>query len=99
MMHGRLMLLEFALVVLLLAVMPQRSLTQGESTCPAVVVQALQDLGNNCGGLDRNSACYGFNRVSALFDPDVADSLFSKTADVSDLNIMQSIETSPLDTA
>src|SRR5215813_7987730 len=99
-MRIRWILLEFIIVITLLAVMPQRSLTQDSNggSCPALVEQALQDLGDNCGGLGRNSACYGFNRVSALFNQDVTDTFFSKPADVSDLKIMQSIETAPLDT-
>jgi SH3 domain-containing protein len=98
-MRGRLILFNIVVVMFLLAVTPRLSLTQtGDSSCPALVQQALEDLGNNCGDLSRNSACYGFNRVSALFNQDVTDAFFSKPADVSDLKIMQSLETAPLDT-
>jgi uncharacterized protein YgiM (DUF1202 family) len=97
-MPARLIVFNIAVLVFLLALTPQVSVMQEASTCPVLVEQALQDLGDNCGGLGRNAACYGFNRVSALFSQDVADTFFSKPADVSDLKIMQSIETAPLDT-
>ncbi len=99
-MRIRWVLLEMVIVIVLLAVMPRHSLMQdsGAGSCPAVVEQALHDLGDNCGDLGRNSACYGFNRVSALFSQDVADNVFSKPSDRSDLNVMESIQTAPLDT-
>ena len=31
-----------------------------DSTCPALVQQALSDVGDNCSDLSRNAACYGF---------------------------------------
>ena len=43
-----------AVGVLLLA--PQPGVTQDtDSTCPTLVKQALADLGENCGGLERNA--------------------------------------------
>ncbi|MBL8162999.1 MAG: hypothetical protein JNJ61_13510, partial [Anaerolineae bacterium] len=37
----------------------------GDSACPALVEQALTQVGGNCSNLGRNSACYGFNQVQA----------------------------------
>ncbi len=64
--------------------------------CPTLVKQALDAVGNSCGGLGRNSACYGFNRVNATFSGDVTDGFFSKPADQSNLKLLQSIDTAPL---
>lgn len=73
-------------------------LAQTESSdCPQFVQKALADLDQNCGGLDRNSACYGFNRVDATFAQSVSDNFFSKPADRSDLADLDTIATAPLD--
>lgn len=81
-----------------LAFSTQRGFTQdsGNKDCPTLVVQALQEVGNSCGGLARNSACYGFNRVNATFSDTVADEFFSKPSDQSKLKLLQSIETAAL---
>lgn len=70
---------------------------QESSSCPATVVEALDTLGNNCGGISRNSACYGFNRVDATFAQSVAEDFFSRPADRADLVALDSIATAPLD--
>jgi hypothetical protein len=66
--------------------------------CPALVEQALGDLGTNCDALDRNSACYGFNRVNATFVEAQAEDFFSNPADRTELVALDTIETAPLDT-
>jgi hypothetical protein len=70
-----------------------------QDACPELVKKALSQLANNCDGLDRNSACYGFNRVDATFSGTVADNFFSTPADRSQLALLQSIATAPLDSA
>jgi hypothetical protein len=67
--------------------------------CPALVEQALGDLGPNCDALDRNSACYGFNRVDATFVEAQAADFFSNPADRTALTALDTIATAPLDTA
>ncbi len=70
-----------------------------DAACPALVQRALDDLGDNCSVLDRNSACYGFNRVDATFTEVMTASFFSKPADRAGLEAFQRITTAPLDTA
>jgi len=65
--------------------------------CPALVEQALTELGDNCDALDRNSACYGFNRVDATFVEAQAEDFFSNPADRTALVSLDTIETAPLD--
>lgn len=75
----------------------QRGLTQDTGgNCPVLVKQALEAVGNSCGGLARNSACYGFNRVNATFSGDVGENFFSKPSDQSNLKLLQSIDTAAL---
>lgn len=85
-----------ALVGLLLILAPAFGLAQGDA-CPALVQQALEQIGQNCSALDRNSACYGFNRVDATFSETVEDTFFSQPSDRSALTTLQSVETAPLD--
>src|SRR4051794_30129175 len=94
------LILSVAIAVFLLAVTLQRGLTQdGANSCPTLVKQALEAVGNNCGGLGRNSACYGFNRVNATFSEDVNEGFFSKPSDQTNLRSLQSIDTAPLNDA
>jgi hypothetical protein len=91
------LILSVVIAVFLLTVTLQRGLTQdGAISCPTLVKQALAAVGNNCGGLTRNSACYGFNRVNATFSQTVDEGFFSKPSDQSGLKTLQSIDTAPL---
>lgn len=86
-------------ITVLLVIAPQPALTQtGGATCPAVVEQALAQLGDNCAGLERNSACYGFNRIEATFVESVPADFFTHPADQAALVALASLRTSPLDT-
>ncbi len=86
------------LVFLILVVSIQAGQAQTDAgACPAFVEKALAELDQNCGGLDRNSACYGYNRVDATFAENVADNFFSKPADRSNLADLDTIATAPLD--
>ncbi len=66
--------------------------------CPTLVEKALNDLSQNCDALNRNSACYGYNRVDATFYDELAAETFSQPADRTDLAALQTITTVPLDT-
>lgn len=69
----------FLIVFSALAFSTQRGFTQDTgSNCPVLVKQALDAVGNSCGGLGRNSACYGFNRVNATFSGDVSEDFFQQ---------------------
>jgi hypothetical protein len=86
------------ITVCLLIIAPKIGLAQTDAgACPALVEQALTDMGQNCDLLDRNSACYGYNRVDATFHESASDDFFSKPADRSQIANLQSIATAPLD--
>jgi hypothetical protein len=71
----------------------------GSNACSALALEAMNQSATNCDGLSTNIACYGYNRVSVLFNRDVPEDLFSKPADRADLPDLQSIETSAYDQA
>lgn len=83
--------------VSLLALMPVSGLAQ--TTCPALVEQALTALGDNCSELERNSACYGYDRVEATFTEEVAPDFFSRPGDRTPLTTLDTVRTAPLDLA
>jgi len=72
---------------------------QGAMTCPALVDLALERVDNSCSGLDRNSACYGFNNVEASFAREVDPGFFTQPSDRGALTLFERIETAPLDLA
>lgn len=82
-----------------LAFSTQRGFTQDTTSeaCPTVVKAALEAIGPNCGGIARNTACYGFNKVGATFFEAVADDFFIKPADQAQLSMVSSLTTAPLD--
>ncbi len=88
------------ITLMVLAFSTQRGFTQDSdnSSCPSLVKQALEALGPNCGGLGRNTACYGFNKVGATFSEAVADDFFTKPSDQAGLSTVASLSTAPLDT-
>src|SRR5437870_1259201 len=69
-----------------------------QDDCPTLVEEALTDLGQNCDALDRNSACYGYNKLSATFNEEQPDDFFSKVSDRTALNVLDTLSTTPLDT-
>src|SRR4029079_2373272 len=54
-------------------------------------------VGNNCADLEHNSACYGFNKLTASFNQSVDPNFFTRPSDRSDLATLQTIQTAPLD--
>jgi hypothetical protein len=72
------------------------SSAQLNTTCVPLVEQALVAIGNNCGGLGRNSACYGFDSVGATFAQPQSEDFFSHPADLAELAQIQSLTTAPL---
>jgi hypothetical protein len=68
-------------------------------TCTPLVETALDALAENCTALSRNSACYGYESVTATFvEADRPEDFFSAPSDVADLNELSSLSTSALDT-
>lgn len=77
---------------------PQASaLAYQPEACTALVETALAQVGNNCGGIVRNEACYGFNRVDATFVEAVDVDVFAEPADRAELLALTTIQTAPLD--
>ncbi|MCC6801516.1 MAG: hypothetical protein IT319_01430 [Anaerolineae bacterium] len=71
---------------------------ESPASCPALIEQALNAIGDNCGGLGRNSACYGYQFVDATFTQATAPEFFTQPSDRADLVSLKSIGTTPLDT-
>jgi LysM repeat protein len=42
------------------------AVASAQADCPTIVEEALQSLADSCGGMERNSACYGANNVDSL---------------------------------
>ncbi len=70
---------------------------QQSGTCSALVERALTAIGDNCAEMDRNSACYGFNRVDATFTETVEDDFFNDPSERARLSLLDSIQTAQLD--
>jgi hypothetical protein len=92
---------KFALLVSLLLVIlaPVSGGAQDSQLCPALVEKAFDSLGESCDALDRNSACYGYNRVDATFREEVADDFFVQPGDTTELTPLETIQTYGLDEA
>ncbi|MGB1285334.1 MAG: hypothetical protein ACPG7F_02275 [Aggregatilineales bacterium] len=70
-----------------------------QSQCSPLVQEALLNMEENCADLDRNNACYGNDSVKASFttapDIELEESFFTQPADISSLDILDSIQTLP----
>lgn len=89
-------------VILTIAVLipiPQTSQAQDDDNqiCLQFIRQVLLDLGTNCAEMDRNSACYGFDDIEAMFVEDVDDDFFTAPGDRADLTPMAVLEASAFD--
>ncbi|MCU0513901.1 MAG: LysM peptidoglycan-binding domain-containing protein [Anaerolineae bacterium] len=82
--------------LLLILIIP--ALAQG-GTCPALVEEALSAIGDRCEGLERNAACYGYDRVDSIFATPQPAGFFSQPADRAGLLELTTVQTAPLDTA
>ena len=90
------LLMLLGLLIIAPQVLAQEEVT--DATCPVLVQQALEDVGNNCDSLERNNACYGFNQVDAAFFEEQPEEFFSTPADRAALSILQTLQTAPLNT-
>ncbi len=90
--------LMITLMVLAFSTKPGFTQDTSGGTCPTIVKQALEAIGPNCGGIARNTACYGYNKVGATFSDIVADDFFIKPSDQAMLSTVASLTTAPLDT-
>lgn len=88
----------FALSLLMLVLILGVSIVSSQGDCPAIVQQALDALGENCSDITRNSACYGYNQVSASFSETQSPDFFTKPADKAALRQLTTLRTAPLNT-
>src|SRR5262249_37756798 len=65
--------------------------------CQPQIRQALQQVGDLCNNLSRNSACYGNSTIKATFVDQASTDQVAKPGDTTAVNSLQSIETAPLD--
>lgn len=92
------MFMRYLLLLIFIFILSAVVVAQEAQECSALVEQALQAIDTNCIDMDRNSACYGFNRVDATFSEPVAENFFAQPSDRAGLRTMSSIQTAPLDT-
>lgn len=67
-----------------------------QTDCPALVTRALSAMGENCGSMNRNSACYGYNLVGANFVTEVEEDYFTLPADQASVSEIETLVTSAL---
>lgn len=94
-MKGHILIIVFSTLLILAW---QVSHAQEQTICPAVVEVALAQLADNCVNMERNSACYGYNHVTASFIQPVSSDFFTQPSDRAELVTVRSIQTAPLDT-
>ena len=94
-MFSRVSLLVFILVSIVLV--PSVVLSQSAlDTCPAIAIQALDSVAQNCEQMPRNSACYAYNNVSVAFLPNQF-AKFTDPSDIVDVAMLSNLQTQPLD--
>lgn len=68
-------------------------------SCPELVQRALNEVGSTCASQSRNSACYGFNQVTARFNQPVDSTFFTQPADRAGLSLVERLQTAALNEA
>jgi len=68
---------------------------QSTEQCRALLSQALTNLASQCSDVSVNSACYGFETVTATFSEAAPEGFFSAPGDIAELGTTVSISTSP----
>ncbi len=81
------------LLMLLLSV----AITLAQGACAEFIGQALEAVDTSCQGIGRNQACYGYNRVEASFQSDVADDFFTQPSDIAEIAELETLRTAPFD--
>ena len=86
-------LIGLLLLLCLATATAEPAAAQDAPVCTPFVEQALAEVGNGCSGLERNSVCYGWNRVDATFTEPVAPDFFSQPADRAPLIDVEQLRT------
>ncbi|MEQ8677730.1 MAG: discoidin domain-containing protein [Aggregatilineales bacterium] len=80
-----------------LGVMFTLSVAAQTETCPELVQTALAQIGDSCGSLGRNQACYGNILINATGEGGTTLENFGTSGDVVDVTAIQTLQTAPLD--
>jgi hypothetical protein len=86
-----------AAAALLLMVGIVQAQVAGPTTCPSFIEEALAAMGDNCGEMGRNTACYGYNQIDTTFTVAVDESVFTVPSDRAELTNLETVRTAPLD--
>lgn len=90
------LMLRYSLFIVVLLASVSVVAAQAE-TCSPIVLRALDTLDNACSTLDRNSACYGYNSVSAtLASTAPLDVQFAQPSDTINVADIATLQTAPL---
>ena len=95
----RLIILSILCLGLLAVIGTSQAQESSNGVCPSLVDRALTEIGDNCSAIDRNNVCYGFDRVDTAFFEPQPEGFFSAPADRAALSELQSIQTTPLNSA
>lgn len=96
MMRRMVQLTPFILMLtLILIISPATIMTQG--SCSSLVSIALEEVGDACGTMDRNSACYGYRLVNATFMEEQDEEFFTTASDRSEIGLIRTIATAAMD--
>ncbi len=66
------------------------------AVCPTLIQDALNAAESNCPSMQRNSACYGNNRVEREFSQPQPSGFFTEPSDRSAIDILSRLQTTPL---
>ncbi|MBN1967604.1 MAG: hypothetical protein JW910_23310 [Anaerolineae bacterium] len=69
----------------------------GQDQCLQLIRQMLTDLGTNCANTESNTACYGFERVTAAFMEPVEEDFFTEPGDRAELTSLVTLTMSDID--
>lgn len=87
---------RFILIPLLITLFSTAALAQ-QDTCTPLVDQALAALNENCNALERNSACYGYDRVEATLVDGIEGATFNQPGNITAIEFLTSLRTASFD--
>lgn len=84
------------LMLLFVTIQPVAAQDAAAPVCTPFVEVALAEVGTLCGGMERNTVCYGYNRVNASFNQPVEPDFFSQPSDRAQLIDVERLQTMAL---
>lgn len=70
-----------------------------QNSCSSLVAQALNELDQSCSDVSRNTACYGYDAVTAQFTAPVAEDYFAIPSDQAGIAGITTLQTAAMDIA